>query len=86
MLMHFDIGDPDDVDKETTHSELTQMEQNHIGFSLLNQRIIFFKNSEIFLAPLPHENMINFIGMPRRRQLLATKRIGDRFLALTRKF
>ena len=84
--MHYDIGDPDDVDKETTHSELIQIDQNHFGVSILNQRLIFCKNSEILLAPFPHENMINFIGMPRRRQLLATKRIGDKFMALTRKF
>ena len=51
--MHYDIGDPDDVDKETTHSELIQIDQNHFGVSILNQRLIFCKNSEILLAPLP---------------------------------
>ena len=82
--MHFDIGSTTDKDKETTKASLAPIDSNHIGISMHNLRLIFERNGEVCLLPLPHQNMVTFIGMPRRRQMLCTLRQDDRFIALTR--
>jgi hypothetical protein len=56
-----------------------------IDFNRANGRIAFQKSAEqLEIIPLLHRNTLNFLGMPPRNQVLATKTYCDKFTVLTK--
>ena len=57
--------------------------QGHIDYSRANERIVYMSSfNELTIIPVPHRNTISFIGMEPRVKYLATRVLGDKFIAL----
>jgi hypothetical protein len=54
-----------------------------VDFSADNQRIAYMLDYEtINIVPALHRNVINFIGMDKRENYVACKKLKDKFIAL----